>query len=229
MVAADQHAAYVEVLRAHGVAIHHLPDAPGHPDGMFVEDVVVVVGGLAIVTRPGAAPRRGETAGLAEHLDALGLEVVTVAAPGTLDGGDVLQIGACVYVGRSSRTHDHAIEQLRRWLVPLGRTAVPVDVTGALHLKTAVTALPDGELVARPDVVDLTPFGPRPVLLAPEPAGADVLLLDDLVVVSARAPRTAELIAERGFEVVTVAIDELEKLEAGPTCLSVLLPEVRST
>ncbi|MFA9430656.1 dimethylarginine dimethylaminohydrolase family protein [Egicoccus sp. AB-alg2] len=227
--AASQHTAYVEVLRQYGVAVRHLPAAPSHPDGVFVEDVVVAVGGLAIVTRPGAASRRGETAGLEPILAAMGLEVVTVEPPATLDGGDVLQIGTCVYVGRSSRTNDAAVEQLRRWLVPLGRTVVPVDVTGALHLKTAVTALPDGELVARPDCVDLAPFGPRPILVAPEPTGADVLLLDDLVVVSASAPRTAEEIAGRGFEVVAVAIDELEKLEAGPTCLSVLLTDAQPT
>lgn len=219
-----QHAGYVDVLRSLGVEVHALPPAPAHPDGMFVEDVLVVVDRLAVITRPGAPSRRGETADVPAALTTFDLEVARIEAPATLDGGDVLQIGDRVYVGRSTRTDDAAIGQLRRLLEPWGRTVVPVDVTGALHLKTAVTALPDGGLVACRDLVDVAPFGPRQMLEAEEPAGADVLLVGDTVVVSAAAPRTAAAIAARGFPVETVDISELEKLEAGPTCLSVLLP-----
>lgn len=61
-------------------------------------------------------------------------------------------------------------------------------------------------------------------MVAVEPAGADVVLSGDRVVMSAAAPATAARVRERGFEVHLVDIAELEKAECGPTCLSVLVP-----
>lgn len=100
---------------------------------------------------------------------------------------------------------------------------VPVRVGGALHLKTVATAVPGGAIVAEPQRVDVAAFGGREVIDVPEPTGANVLLLGEAVVVSASAPGTADLLAGRGFEVHLVELSEFEKVEGGPTCLSVLL------
>jgi dimethylargininase len=223
-LARRQHADYLAALGALGLELVLAPPAPEHPDGVFVEDTAVVLDDLAILTRPGVASRRAEVASIGAALAGRGLATVTVDPPATLDGGDVLQVGATVYVGLSRRTDRGGLEQVRRHAEALGRTVVPVEVTGALHLKTAATALPDGTIVAVPDQLDVRAFGDRPVVAAPESAGANLLLVGDTVLVSGRAPATAELVAARGFAVVPVDIGELEKAEAGPTCLSVLLP-----
>lgn len=221
--AREQHRDYRRTLVDLGLQVVHAPPLPEHPDGVFVEDALVVVGDLGILTRPGAASRRGEVVTLAPLLGDLGLRRADITAPATLDGGDVLQVDSTVYVGRSSRTNDAAIDQLRTLLEPGGRRVVAVEVPGALHLKTAATALPDGTVLAVPGWVEIGAFGDREVVTAPEPAGADVLLVGETVVVSTSAPRTAGLVAARGWPVVTVEIDEFERVEAGPTCLSVLL------
>lgn len=222
--ARDQHRDYRRALTDLGLRLVEAPPLPEHPDGVFVEDALVVVDGLGILTRPGAASRRGEVASIAPLLDGLGLRRAAITAPGTLDGGDVLQVGRTVYVGSSSRTNDAGIDQLRRLLEPAGRRIVPVQVHRALHLKTAATALPDGTILAVPAWVDSAAFSSHEVIAVPEQAGADVLLVGEAVVVSASAPRTAELVADRGWPVRLVDIGEFERVEAGPTCLSVLLP-----
>lgn len=219
-----QHTAYVGVLRDLGLEIVAVPPAPEHPDGVFVEDTCVVADRLAVLTRPGAASRQGEVDSVGPVLRELGYAVSAIGPEATVDGGDVLQIGYDVFVGRSRRTDALGVEALRRQLAPVGRTVTPVDVTGALHLKTAATALPDGTLVTAPAWVDLAAFGDRPIVSAPEPAGANLLVVGETVLVSASAPRTADLVAARGFETVTVDVSELERAEAGLTCLSVLLP-----
>jgi dimethylargininase len=220
-LAREQHAAYCELLARLGLRLLFLPTAPELPDAVFVEDVVVVVNGRAILTRPGAPSRRPEVADVGPVLEGLGLDVAAIEAPATLDGGDVLKVGDVVYVGMSGRTDAAAAQQLRALLEPLGRRVVPVGVHGALHLKTAVTALPDGTLIGVPDWVDVDQLE-SPVLPVPEPAGADVLCVGETVLVSASAPATAALLSDRGWAVEALDVSEMEKAEAGLTCMSVL-------
>lgn len=218
-----EHAGYVTLLARLGLEVIHAPALPDHPDGVFVEDTAVVVDDLAVLARPGASSRRGEVASIAAVLADRGYRLATIEPPATLDGGDVLQVGSTVYVGRTTRTDDAAIAHLRGLVAGLGRTLVPVEVVGMLHLKSAATALPDGTIVAVPGCVDESAFAGREVLHVPEPSGADVLVVGPTVVVAASAPRTAALLADRGTEVVTVALTEFEKAEAGVTCPSILL------
>ncbi len=230
-LARQQHVAYRDALSANGWTVQEVPAAPGHPDSVFVEDAVVVVGDLAVVTRPGAEQRRGETPAVEEAVRGLGLRVVRIEAPGTLDGGDVLQVGDpsnTVYVGRGGRTNGEGIRQLRVLLSPSGRTVVPVELKEVLHLKSAVTALPDGTFVGWPGLVDAAPFGRWRD--APEEPGAHVVPLGGgSVLMAASAPRTAEWFSDLGFDPVVVDITEFEKLEGCVTCLSVLVPTAAAT
>ncbi|MEV0201287.1 dimethylargininase [Nonomuraea sp. NPDC050691] len=219
-----QHEGYVAALAGAGWTPVHVESADDLPDAPFVEDTVVVCGRLAVLTRPGAPERRPEVAAVEEAVRGLGLSAVRVTRPGTLDGGDVLQVGRAVYVGRSARTNDEGIAQLAALLPE--RQVRPVDLDGVLRLKSAVTALPDGTLIGDPARVDLTGLPEPAVLLEPEEeAGAHVVLLGgDRVLMAASAPRTADLLVRRGLDVTTVDISEFEKLEGCVTCLSVLVP-----
>lgn len=219
-----QHAAYVTLLEGLGVEIVRAPAAPDHPDASFVEDTVVVVDDLAIGTRPGAPSRRDEPATVLPVLAARGYRVERIAPPARLDGGDVLQVDDTLFVGTGSRTDATATTQLAAIVRPSGREVVAVAVNGALHLKTAITALPDGSLLGCPDHLDVAAFGDRPFVRAVEPTGANVLVVGDTVVASASAPRTIAMLVARGLRLQVLAIDEFEKAEAGLTCLSVLLP-----
>lgn len=219
-----QHAAYRRLLDALGLEVVVAPPSPDHADAVFVEDAVVIVDDLAVLTRPGAASRRAEPETLAPMLHDRGLSVTRIEAPGRLDGGDVLAVDDVAYVGIGSRTDAAGAALLAAAIAPQARRVVEVPVDGALHLKTAVTALPDGALIGVPDWFGAAAFGGREVLAAPEASGANVLVVGATVVVSASAPRTASLIAGRGMDVEVVDIGEFEKAEAGLTCLSVLLP-----
>ncbi|MFC0003498.1 dimethylargininase [Micromonospora siamensis] len=222
--ARQQHEAYRTALADAGWQVHEVDPADQCPDAVFVEDTVVVCDGLAVVTRPGAPERRPEIAGAEKAVREAGLDVVRIEAPGTLDGGDVLQVGDTVYVGLGGRTNDEGVAQLAAHLASRGRTVVPVPLREVLHLKSAVTALSDGTLLALPDLFDTGALG-RPVRAIDEEAGCHVVPLGgDLVLLAASAPRTAALVADLGFTPVVVDISEYEKLEGCVTCLSVLIP-----
>ncbi|MEI5675785.1 MULTISPECIES: dimethylargininase [unclassified Nocardioides] len=222
-LAQRQWEAYVAALRAEGWETVEVAPADDCPDAAFVEDTVVVYGDLAVISRPGADERKPETAGTEETLRGLGYRIARIEAPGTLDGGDVLKHDGTVWVGLGGRTNASGLEQLAALLGPLGGRVVGVPVAKVLHLKSAVTALPDGTVIGYEPLVD-EPATWDSFLPVPEEPGAHVVLLDERsVLMSANAPRTARLFEERGLRVVTVDISEFEKLEGCVTCLSVRL------
>lgn len=212
---------YVEAFRSRGWTVVEVEPADEHPDGVFIEDTIVAFGDLIVLCRAGAATRRGESETARSAVAGLGLEVAEITDPGTLDGGDVLKVGQTVYVGASSRTNEAGMGQLRDLLTPRGWEVVDVPVSSVLHLKSGVTALPDGTAVGLRANLDAP--GAFPTLIEPaEEHGTAVVALDDnTVLMSADAPDTAEQFRQRGLDVVTVPITEFEKLEGCVTCLSV--------
>jgi dimethylargininase len=180
-------------------------------------------GDRAVVARPGADERKPETAAIADLLGTLGYDVVSIEAPGTLDGGDILKHDDTVWVGLGGRTNQSGVDQLTAYLEPYGARVVPVPLSKVLHLKSAVTALPDGTVIGYEPLVD-DPGVWDSFLPVPEESGSHVVLLGgDTVLMSADAPQSAELFRERGLDVVEVDISEFIKLEGCVTCLSVRL------
>ncbi len=215
--------AYVAALHDEGWETIEVPSADDCPDAVFVEDTVVVYGDLAVITRPGADERKPETAAVEEVLAGLDYRIARIEDPGTLDGGDVLKHDGTVWVGLGGRTNRSGVDQLAATLEPLGARVVGVPLTKVLHLKSAVTALPDGTVVGYPPLVD-DPAVWESFLDVPEEPGSHVVLLDEqTVLMSTSAPRTAEQFAARGLRVVAVDLTEYEKLEGCVTCLSVRL------
>ncbi len=213
--------AYVAALSEAGWQTVEVASADRLADSVFVEDTAVVFGDTAVITLPGAESRQAEPAGTEAALRAQGLRLERIQAPGTLEGGDVLKIGSTVYVGQGGRTNPEGIRQLRAIVAPLGYTVVAVPMTKALHLKTAVTALPDGTVIGYEPIVDEPRLFER-FLPVPEAHGTAVVVLsDDTVLMSSSAPQSVALVESLGYTVVQVDISEFEKLEGCVTCLSI--------
>jgi dimethylargininase len=219
-----QHHLYIDVLSAAGYCVDQLPSGPETPDSVFVEDIAIVFPELAIITRPGAASRRAEVAAVADALRRY-RPLVSIEAPGTVDGGDVLVAGRRVFVGRSTRTNADAVAQMRRVLSPHGYTVCEVAVSDCLHLKSAVTVVDAGVVLLNPDWIAPALFREFEILTVAdgEAYGANALRLRDRVVVPAAFPRTADRLAARGLRVVAVDASELAKAEGAVTCCSLLV------
>jgi dimethylargininase len=223
--AAGQHSAYEQALADAGFEIVRLPELPDDPDAVFVEDTAILLHDHAVITRPGAASRIGETdstaAGLAEAFDLQRIE------RDHLDGGDVLRIGRRLYVGVSTRTNSEGIAALSDIARPLGFEVIRAELRACLHLKTGATfAGPDAAgtpvLLYDERSVDPQQFRDVQPLAVREPAAANCLRARDRLILPAGNPRTADLLRDRGFEVVEVDVSELQKAEAGVTCMSLI-------
>ncbi|MEC9424775.1 MAG: dimethylargininase [Actinomycetota bacterium] len=225
-VARDQHADYEAALVRLGCRVERLQAEPDLPDSVFVEDVAVVLDEVAVLTRPGAESRRGERPSIERALSPY-RDVVAIEAPGAVDGGDVLVSGRDVWIGLTTRSNRHAIDQFRRAVTDHGYRVHPIEVTGCLHLKSSAPAAGDGLLVANPDWVDVDQFTDhRCVAVDPsEPGAANVVRIGDSVLAAAAFPLTAERLADAGLDVHLVDASELAKAEGALTCCSLIFDE----
>jgi dimethylargininase len=226
--ALEQHAAYRAMLEECGVEVVVLSSSAHLPDCVFVEDAAVVLDEVAVMASPGAASRRGEVEAVEEALRPH-RPIEWIRLPGTLDGGDVLQIGRTLLVGTSARTNGAGIAALDEIARPLGYRVWPIGIRGCLHLKSTCTALDDRTLVVNENWLDPESFHAleeryQTVPIDPsEPLAADVLRIGQRICLPAAHERTAELVHRLGYEVHTVDLSEFAKAEGGVTCLSILL------
>jgi dimethylargininase len=224
-VARAQHRAYERALEAAGYRVERLDADETMPDSVFVEDIAVVFDEVAILTRPGAASRRGEMPAIAAALAAY-RPVCAIQAPATIDGGDVLVVGRRVFVGCSTRTNEPAVAQMRRILEPFGYSVMQTEVRGdCLHLKSAVTAIDDARLLVNPEWIDAASFNGFTLVnvAEDEPSAANVLRLADRVIAAASYPRTADRLAALGVRIDLVDASELAKAEGAVTCCSLIV------
>ena len=225
--ATAQHADYEKALKDAGYDVMRLPEMPDDPDAVFVEDTAILLGDHAIITRPGAPSRAREifstAEGLRPHLN------VHHLSAGTLDGGDVLRIENTLYVGQSSRTDAAGTQALEALVSPLGFWVVPVELDRCLHLKTAVTfagldyrGVPT--ILVNDEWVDPGYFFGVEALFVPpeEPFAANVVRAGNRLLMAAGSPGTAALLRDNGFSVVELDLSELQKAEAGGTCMSLI-------
>ena len=225
------HRAYRAALQDAGLRVVVAPAAEAHPDCPFVEDLLMEVAGVRILTHPGSPARRGERAGVLDALAGVrGSEPIVMPSSVRLDGGDVLQVGGVLYVGNSTRTDAGAVAWLRT-VVESPVVEVPLG-GGRLHLKTAATALDDRTLLAGAFADVLRRVTGLEVLASPrgEEEAANVLRLPDgTVLVADGFPQTVELLGSRGISARVLDIEPFARAEAGLTCLSVLLTEPEET
>jgi len=218
-----QHRAYEACLTDLGVHITSLPADPEFPDGVFVEDPAIVLDEVAIITRPGAESRRGETESIAQALSPF-RELRNIFSPAILEGGDVVHIGKMLYVGLSRRTNEEGIAQLAELLKHFDYRVVPVSVNGCLHLKCGACWAGGNTILANREWIDASQFRDFKIIDVPnnEPSAADVLPIGDTLLVPANFSRTRETLEAEGIKVRPIHISELQKAEAGVTCMSLL-------
>jgi dimethylargininase len=221
-----QHAAYAEGLRWLGYQVEVLPADERHPDCPFIEDTSVIVGDVALITRPGAPSRQGEVEAVAEALGQVAsLRLARMAAPATLDGGDVLLLGRRLYVGRTARTNQAGVAALAAAFVDL--EIVPVALAGLLHRKCVCAPLsggPAGRALVAEGALPPGVFGEAELVAVPaeEADAANVVARGDRVLMGAGYPRARRALEAAGLEVRTVDTSEFRKADGALTCLSLL-------
>ncbi len=224
--AIEQHRAYEMCLSRLGAHVASLPADPALPDSVFVEDPAIVLDEVAIAARPGAESRRGEIASIAQALSPY-RDLHHIREPATLEGGDVIRIGKTLYAGLSRRTNREGVAQLADFLKPFGYRVLPVEVRGCLHLKSGACWAGDDIVLANRQWIDAAPFHDYKIVdvAGGEPSAADVLPVGNRLLMPSNFPRTREILEASGLSVLPIDVSELQKAEAGVTCMSLLFED----
>jgi len=217
----EQHENYVQTLQSLGLDIVKLESLEEFPDAYFTEDVAIVVPETAVIMRPGADTRRGETAHIIETL-ARYRNIQSIVEPGTIDGGDVLIVDKHCIVGLSERTNRDGAEQLCQILGKFGYRGDIVEVPEALHFKSSVNFIDQTTLLVTQSCYDMGCLSSYRKLVVPEGEeyAANVVWINGKVLIPDGYPGTKILLIENGYDVIEMPVSEISKMDGGLTCLS---------
>lgn len=218
------HAAYVAALRATGATVIELPPLSDFPDSVFVEDTALCLPQGAVIMRPGAPSRLGETAEMAPTLEDLYTTVRRIERHESfIEGGDILVTGREVLVGRSARTNAAGIAELAAIVADWGHSLREVFTPpGVLHFKTDCSLM-DADTVLSTDRLAASGCfaGYRVIAVAEgEEASANAIRFNDAVLFPAGFPRTRDRLVDAGYAVTEIGNSECAKLDGGMSCLS---------
>lgn len=221
-----QHAAYCDALVRQGIRLIELPADARYPDSTFVEDTALILPGRsAIFMRPGAASRLGEVDAMRGAILRYFLGTPEIEAPGTVDAGDVCEVGSHAFIGLSHRTNEDGAAQLADWLRINKVSSTTVDIRntpGILHLKSGVTALDEKRLLAIDALAERAEFAGYEVLRVPpgEEYAANCVRVNDVVFLADGYPGTAAMLVEAGYTLELLEMSEFAKMDGGLSCLS---------
>lgn len=216
-----QHHDYVATLQSLGVEVEILPPLSDFPDAYFVEDVAVVTPHIAIITNPGAEARSGETTYIENALSKF-RQLARINPPGTLDGGDVLQVGNMFYIGVSARTNEEGANQLCQILQQYGHSCMTILVSGGLHLKSDISYIGHNTMLITKSLINLDEFAQynRILIDDAEAYAANSLLVNDHILTPKGFPQTRRKLLEAQFNIIEIETSEMQKMDGGLSCLS---------
>lgn len=221
-LALKQHENYIDALKTCGVSVVILEADENYPDSCFIEDVALCTPEVAIVTRPGAASRRGETESIKSTLEKHYQKIEHIRSPGTLEAGDVMMVGNHYYIGLSERTNKEGVNQLISILDKFGMTGSVIKLEHVLHLKTGLAYLENNNLVVSGEFISIPEFKTFNIIQIPvnEPYASNCIWINGKVIMPSGFPVAKKKISLAGYPVIEVDMSEFQKLDGGVSCLS---------
>ncbi|QTD43501.1 dimethylarginine dimethylaminohydrolase family protein [Sporosarcina sp. Te-1] len=217
-----QHEAYVKALEKCGVTVTHLPASEEFPDSTFVEDTAVLTPDFAVISNPGADSRNREIEEMEPVLKKFYDKMFYIEAPGTLDGGDVLQAEDCFYIGISDRTNEEGARQLKKILEAEGYEATIIPLKEFFHLKTGIAYVGENRMVVAGEFINHPAFDSyEKIIIGKEDEySANMIRVNDYVIIPKGYEETKRKLTEAGYETIELDMSEVRKHDGGLSCLS---------
>ncbi len=223
--ALEQHEVYCQTLESCGLTLIRLTPDEEHPDSTFVEDTAILTARGAVITRPGAPSRLGETKDIAPLIRDYFSNIHTIEEPGTVDGGDICEADEHFFIGLSLRTNEHGAQQLAGFLESFGYSSSLIDIRGVsniLHLKSGIAYLGSRRLVVIDALKGVKEFASYDLngLDSSEAYAANCLVINDKVLIADGFPVIKRTLEHMGYQTIALDMSEFQKMDGGLSCLS---------
>ena len=228
-LALQQHEAYCHALEECGLSLTRLPPDERYPDSTFVEDTAVLTERGAVITRPGAATRIGETEAIEhvlleqwrEHFP----QMRAILEPGTVDGGDICEADDQFFIGISRRTNTAGATQLAEFLADFGYPSTLIDIrnlSNILHLKSGLAYLGGNRVLVIDELKNLKQLSNYELINVDnaEAYAANCLAVNEKIFVAAGFPALRQRLQDLNYETVALDMSEFQKMDGGLSCLS---------
>lgn len=224
-LALEQHENYCRALENCGLILTRLAADARYPDATFVEDTAILTERGAVIARPGAASRSGETDEIKRVLLDHYWQLGEISEPGTVDGGDVCEAGDMFFIGVSRRTNEAGAKQLATFLTEFGYDSALIDIRGVgniLHLKSGLAYLGGNRLLVIDELKDQQAFANYDLInIEPSEAyAANCLLINDRVFIASGFTGLRRRLEALDYETIVLDMSEFQKMDGGLSCLS---------
>ena len=221
-IIAEEHSNYIKAIEAAGLQIQLLESLEEYPDSIFVEDPALTYKSNVIILNPFDPSRNGEKNIIENEIKDL-FDNILFVEDGFVEGGDILNINNHFIIGLSNRTNQLGAENLSKILQSLGATVeickTPDDI---LHFKSECSVIDDDTILVSNKMAQLNYLRSNYQLIElplGEEGAANSLRINDKLLLPDGFEKAEEILSKK-YTIIKVKVDEIAKVDAGLSCMS---------
>ena len=221
-IIAEEHSNYIKAIEAAGLQIQLLESLEEYPDSIFVEDPALTYKSNVIILNPFDPSRNGEKNIIENEIKDL-FDNILFVEDGFVEGGDILNIHNHFIIGLSNRTNQLGAENLSTILQGLDATVeickTPDDI---LHFKSECSVIDDDTILVSNKMAQLNYLRSNYQLIElplGEEGAANSLRINDKLLLPDGFEKAEEILSKK-YTIIKVKVDEIAKVDAGLSCMS---------
>ena len=221
-IIAEEHSNYIKAIEAAGLQIQLLESLEEYPDSIFVEDPALTYKSNVIILNPFDPSRNGEKNIIENEIKDL-FDNILFVEDGFVEGGDILNINNHFIIGLSNRTSQLGAENLSTILQGLDATVeickTPDDI---LHFKSECSVIDDDTILVSNKMAQLNYLRSNYQLIElplGEEGAANSLRINDKLLLPDGFEKAEEILSKK-YTIIKVKVDEIAKVDAGLSCMS---------
>ena len=221
-IIAEEHSNYIKAIEEAGLQIQLLESLEEYPDSIFVEDPALTYKSNVIILNPFDPSRNGEKNIIENEIKDL-FDNILFIEDGFVEGGDILNINNHFIIGLSNRTNQLGAENLSTILQGLDATVeickTPDDI---LHFKSECSVIDDDTILVSNKMAQLNYLRSNYQLIElplGEEGAANSLRINNKLLLPDGFEKAEEILSKK-YTIIKVKVDEIAKVDAGLSCMS---------
>ena len=188
-----------------------------------MEDTALCLPEAVILMRPGAPSRLGEVNEIAPKLRELFEDVYEIDDQGYIEGGDILNINDHFIIGLSNRTNKLGGVNLSNILISLGASVSICETPkNVLHFKSECSLIDDDVILVSNKMAKLEYLKSNYNLIElpiGDEEAANSLRINDKLLIPDGFVKTEEILSKK-YNIIKIKVNEISKVDAGLSCMS---------